>query len=210
MKRRILNIVAIALTMGFAQVSSAGVLDFLYDSILAKFSPEEIVSFKAAINKSLNTAPDKKVITWHSDTSLLSGKILPKLSYSNGGVPCRRTLFLLSENGQRKAHYRFDICQVDAEWQVMQSPVSKFEKAEVIALQDVLVSVLNQTDFNQSKAWSDGKSGNSAMITTLTTEKNSCREVAISLTASNGRSSSGTYLFCKENDGSWKRQLSEK
>jgi len=191
--------------------AAAGNLGFLQSSVLREFTKEDAASFKATIKHSLDDIEDGNIVEWHSESSELSGKVLPKITYETSGLTCRRTLFLLADKAKRKGHYRFDICKIDSEWKIMDSPVAHFTKLEISELEVILHASLNGKSSGHPISWHNKKSGNSAVILALEPEGTDeiCRKSAISLIAKSGTTSNGVYLFCKNIENQWKRRLSE-
>lgn len=191
--------------------AAAGKLSFLQSSVLRELTKEDAASFKSTIKHSLEGVEDGNVVEWHSDSSELSGKVLPKITYETNGLTCRRTLFLLADKGKRKGHYRFDICKIDSEWKIMDSPIAHFGKLEVSELEVILQTSLNEESSGHPISWHNKKSGNSAVILALEPENTDedCRKSAVSLIAKSGATSNGVYLFCKDMENQWQRRLSE-
>lgn len=91
----------------------------------------------------------------------------------------------------------------------MSSPASRFSKAEIRELEQLLASVLNMEAVGHPVSWHNKKTRNSAVITALTVEPTGCRKSAVSLIGRKGGTANGVYLFCKNESGEWRRKISD-
>lgn len=185
-------------------------LQFLEKSLMTQLSAQEITALKQEVGDVLNKTPDQKIINWTSAKSGIQVQIKPKVSFNEGAMECRRTLFKLSKADIKPEYYRFDICRdADKKWQVKDSLIRQLTREDRKILEDTLNEVLASDNSNKLPAsWFNPVSKNSGVvvpITVLTKAGVTCREVAISIINSNGGTMDGHYTFCKKGDD-WERQ----
>ena len=193
-----------------AQAAHALNVSFLKNSILGDFSQEEIADFKKFIGDGLDTLEDHKEVTWRSTTSNLAGKYKVKFTYTSDNHTCRRSLFLLA-NGEEREAYRFDICKVDNQWQVKDTPARRFTEGDWAKLSDSAELALKSANIGHPYSWYNSETQHSGVnVVTANYRQNSkkCRDIAISISDSKGESSNGNYSFCLEADNTWQRNLS--
>lgn len=193
-------------------VPSANALNvnFLKNSILAKFSHDEMADFKTFIGSALDSLEDHKEVTWRSKTSELAGKYKVKFTYQNDNNTCRRSLFLLA-NGKERESYRFDICKINNQWQIKDTPALRFTESDWAKLETSAELSLQSAEIGQPFSWHNSETHHSGVnVITANYRQNGkkCRDIAISISDSKGESSNGNYSFCLEADKSWQRNLS--
>ena len=193
-----------------AQAAHALNVNFLKNSILGDFSHEEIAEFKKFIRDGLDTLEDHKEVTWRSSTSNLAGKYKVKFTYTSGNNTCRRSLFLLA-NGEAREAYRFDICKVDNQWQVKDTPARRFTEDDWEKLSNSAELALESANIGHPYSWYNPETQHSGVnVVTANYRQNgkNCRDIAISISDSKGESSNGNYSFCLAKDKTWQRNFS--
>jgi surface antigen len=202
--RYLIVIVALAISSPLVALN----MTFLKDSVFSKFSESELTSFLSKIRVSLDTTKDGEVIEWQSESGVFKGRMLPRATYYNGSTKCRRTVFKLAEGDRKPERYRFDLCLVEDQWRVSQTPITSFTNENWRYLRDVLRQVLETEEDANPTSWFFDKTKTSGTLTPLNTIKTGeqiCRDVALSIISPKGQMTDGKYRFCKGPEGDWTR-----
>ena len=184
---------------------------FMQDGFLYGISEEEAAAFKQSVKGALEASADKHVVTWKSEDGDRPGKILPRFTYTSRGTTCRRTLFQLELDEGPTSVFRLDICTGDSGWEVFDPP-AKLSQADADHAEQFLRGALSTVTHHEPVTWHAEESGHSASVVILDPMVNApgeCRNTAISLLDSKGRSISGRYAFCLNDEGIWKYKPSE-
>ncbi len=185
-------------------------VNFLKNSILAEFSHDEMTNFKTFIGNALDSTEDHQEVTWRSTTSELAGKYKVKFTYQSDNNTCRRSLFLLANGSEREA-YRFDICKINNQWEIKDTPARRFTENDWAKLETSADLALHAAEIGHPFSWHNTETHNSGVnvITAIYRQSGkNCRDIAISISDSQGESSNGNYSFCLAEDKSWQRNLS--
>ncbi|HEY7774723.1 MAG TPA: hypothetical protein VIC26_16175 [Marinagarivorans sp.] len=201
----------LSLSLGFATIQKSYALNvqFLRDSLITEFTAEEMNEFKAFVGEALDTLPDNKAVTWHSQSSALAGKYKARFSYQSEGIQCRRSLFLLGKDQARES-YKFDICKIEGKWQIKDTPARHLTQADWDKLENSARLALQTVDIGHPFSWHNEASGHSGVnVVTASYQKNQqlCRDIAISILSKNGTSSNGSYTFCQHTNKEWTRDM---
>ncbi len=188
-------------------LSQAANLQFMGRSVASEMTPAEVTEFKQSIAQALNEAPDLRTINWQSQTSERYGRVKIKYSYENNGQECRKAIFDLRNEEQRRDFFHFDACkQTNGKWVVSETAATEFSKDDWNQLKAIFVDTIENNRDGETAEWA--KDGNSASITprtTLKSEHNHCRVMDITLQDKVGDTSAGVYTFCKD-EYQWRRQ----
>ena len=184
--------------------------DFLNKSIMGDFSEADTASLRQTVGTLLNSEQDAKTVYWRGENGL-QGKMQVALSYQSGAQDCRRVRFLFLNAKQKKEHYQFDLCRKeDATWQIQDTPLRYFSKADNESLKSSIDQVLNQNSVGQPISWnsSDHKKGGMIVANkSFQWQAQTCREVAISVYDEQNRQANGRYVFCLEPENEWQRNI---
>lgn len=189
----------------------ASAMLFLRDSVLADFTQAEIDSFKSFVGRELDTLDDGKIAQWRSEFSKRSGKLKPKLTYTLDKTSCRRTLFQLTGESKKSEQYQFEVCKTEGQWRIVDTPAGNFSEADWEAMKTMGAKALEYQGRGQPFSWNNPKSGNSGTFVPMEMENagGACRDLAISIADSKGRTASGLYRFCRAADGEWQRVITD-
>ncbi|MEH6470562.1 MAG: hypothetical protein V7752_04865 [Halopseudomonas sp.] len=206
--RAIIRSMVLVLASIFTTQALGSNLLFLSHSVLSELSQQDGESLRSAIHHALDQSEDKKTSIWLSDSQQLEVKIQPMASYQYDQKNCRKARFLLSRNNRKLERYQFDYCQEAEGWNIAHTPASSFNKHDWELLGQMLQGALNDNPDGQPSSWTNHKSKNSGVLVPSSSEMRagkSCRQTAITLFNKHDQASNGSYLFCLESDGSWKR-----
>ncbi|UTF61610.1 hypothetical protein [Gilvimarinus sp. DA14] len=188
-------------------VCQAANLQFMGRSVASEMTPSEVTDFKRSIAQALNEAPDLRTINWQSETSSRHGRVKIKYSYKNNDQECRKAIFDLRNEEQRRDFFHFDACKQDSgKWAVSETAATEFSKEEWSQLKAIFVDAIEHNRDGETAEWANN--GNSASITPRSTLKNAdshCRVMDISLEDQSGDTAVGIYTFCKD-EYQWRRQ----
>lgn len=197
------------LLCSFPLVAVAGNFSFLKDSLISQLSGNDMEQLKAEIVKVLEDSPDKKISHWQASDSHIKVKILPKLSYSEAGLPCRRTLLNFSLPERSAESYGFTICKnVENKWQVTQSSLQKLSAKDLELVESHALQALDANQIGTPITWFNPNSkinGTVVLIGLAQKNQKPCKTLAISLFDPEGVSLEGQYLLCRKGDG-WVRE----
>jgi surface antigen len=191
-----------------SQAQSAN-MSFLKNSVLTDFSKEDIQDFKQFAHDSLDTIKDKEVVIWKAKSSPMSGKLKLIATYETGGNTCRRSRFLVA-NKDRREIYQFEICRVNNQWQIQDTAVGNLTKQDMKFIKSTTELALAHQGDSIPFSWANTKSGNTGVAVPLASikiDQKTCRDLAITIFTTKGKSANGTYNFCREKDGSWARNI---
>lgn len=175
---------------------------FWRDSPFANMNEEDMESFRSEIQKALEEAPDREVISWEAPSGERTGKIVSRLTYESHGKTCRRLAFQMTEGDMKQSHH-FDMCKGDSEWEVVAAPVN-FSQSEQTQLREFLTTVLEQQDRGIPIAWTGSESKSTVVVVPLDDQQeDACRNAAININREGIQQLSGQYRFCTEDDGEW-------
>lgn len=86
------------------------------DAPLTRLSADEVTQFRAAVIKTLDTAPDGTTIEWKAPKTPFVSKITPLKSYSDGKRKCRDAT-IESEAKDRSERGTYSFCKTaGGEW----------------------------------------------------------------------------------------------
>jgi surface antigen len=200
--------VALCLLYSFSVPVLASNFSFLKDSILNRLPETDLQLLKQETAKILETNPDKKITKWEAPTSKIKVKILPKLSYTEDGKSCRRTLFKLTDGSRNPEVYGFVFCKnADGAWKVTQSRLQNLTDDDMSILEKSVMQLFDANKIGVPMTWGNPAtkiSGTLVLIKSSTRNKQPCKKVSISLLDTTGVSLEGQYLLCKSDKG-WER-----
>jgi surface antigen len=194
-----------ALLIGSSQAAALVSLSFLTEGFFANLSAEDAEDFRSTVARALQESPDANVVTWRAADGERVGKIYPKFTYETRDTTCRRTLFALQRKGGTKQRYRLDLCLAEGTWTIAEPP-PPLKEAEQAQLRNWLNAVLNDADVGEPVTWHGTTSGTIATAVVLNDSlpaDSECRESAVSVSDTEGRTISGRYRFCREPSGEW-------
>lgn len=192
-----------------ASQSHSANMGFLKDSVLTDFSKEEINHFKQFVRDSLDTIKDKEVVNWKAKSSSMNGKLKSMATYDTDGNTCRHSRFLVANKDEQEV-YHFEICKIDKQWQIQDTGVNDLTKKDMKFIKSTTELALAHKGDSIPFSWVNTKSGNTGVIVPLTLTKldqKTCRDLAITIFTTKGKTAKGTYNFCRENDGVWARNI---
>lgn len=197
------------LLFSLAMSAAASNFGFLKDSVMSELSGNELEQLKTEIAKVLEKTPDKEITRWQAPESGVIVRILPKLSYSESGLPCRRTLLNFSAPKKHAETYGFTICKnAESKWQVAQSRLQTLRDEDIQLIESHALEALDNGHPGTPVTWFNPQSkinGTVVLIDQITGNQKSCKNIAISLFDAEGVSLEGQYLLCKTDSG-WKRE----
>lgn len=182
-------------------------LDFLKNSILGEFNQADVSSFRKTTLNTLESIDDGVVIQWKGETGI-KGKLQAQFSYQSNKTPCRRVRFAFQNDSKRTEAYKFDICKMQDKWEISSTPATHFTNDDWKRFQDELTYSLNHVSDDNPMSWVEKKSGVSGVfvpLSTTTKDGQVCRDIAISIIDSKGRTSDGHYQFLLQADKTWVR-----
>lgn len=188
---------------------SASNFGFLKDSLMSDLSGKDIDSLQAEIANILETTPDKEIVRWQAPDSKVTVKILPKLSYSEAGLPCRRTLLNFSAPKKHAETYGFTICKNSAsKWQVADSRLQALRDDDIKLIESHALQALESGEAGVPVTWFNPGSKVNGTVVLLDGAAGNCKNIAISLFDSKGVSLEGQYRLCKTDKG-WQREAAK-
>jgi surface antigen len=191
-----------------SQAQSAN-MSFLKNSVLTDFSKEDIQDFKQFAHDSLDTIKDKEVVIWKAKSSPMSGKLKLIATYETGGNTCRRSRFLVA-NKDRREVYQFELCKIDDKWQMQDTAIGDLTQQDMVFIKDTTELALAYQGEGIPFSWANTKSGNTGVAVPLASikiDKKTCRDLAITIFNTRGKSANGTYNFCRDSNGAWSRNI---
>lgn len=181
---------------------------FMKNTLPSQLSDSDMQQLKVEISTVLEQTPDKKITQWQAPQSKLSVKILPKLSYTEAGIPCRRTLLNFSSAPKNTETYGFTICKnAQGQWQISQSRLQTLGNEDLALIETHALQALNDNSMGTPITWFNPNSKiNGTVVLVSAAQKNQqpCKTLAISLFDAEGVSLEGQYLLCNGAEG-WKR-----
>lgn len=181
---------------------------FMKNTLPSQLSDSDMQQLKVEISTVLEQTPDKKITQWQAPQSKLSVKILPKLSYTEAGIPCRRTLLNFSSAPKNTETYGFTICKnAQGQWQISQSRLQTLGNEDLALIETHALQALNDNSMGTPITWFNPNSKiNGTVVLVSAAQKNQqpCKTLAISLFDAEGVSLEGQYLLCNGVEG-WKR-----
>lgn len=203
------SIALIGLLSTLCLSAAAANFNFLKDSVLARFSEQDAEEFIAFVAKNLNNTDDKQVAVWQSSHSKLQGKLKVDFSYYSNDMPCRRALFLITDQQRPTERFQFEVCKSKSGWQIQETAARNLTESDWQMQRATGDRALAYPGEGQPFSWRNPKTKNSGVITPLeleTVDGQTCRLVAITIFDRKGHSSNGNYLMCQEN-GEWHRKI---
>lgn len=209
MRNKITSSVLLTLMLGpLALPSMASNFGFMKNTLPSQLSDSDMQQLKVEISTVLERTPDKKITQWQAPQSKLSVKILPKLSYTEAGIPCRRTLLNFSSAPKNTETYGFTICKnAQGQWQISQSRLQTLGNEDLALIETHALQALNDNNIGTPITWFNPNSKiNGTVVLVSAAQKNQqpCKTLAISLFDAEGVSLEGQYLLCNGAEG-WKR-----
>lgn len=210
MCNKIKSPIFLSLLLGaFALPAAASNFGFMKNTLPSQLSDSDMQQLKSEIAAVLEKNPDKKITQWQAPESNLSIKILPKLSYTEAGIACRRTLLHFSSAQKNAEIYGFTICKnTEGQWQITQSRLQTLSNEDVTLIESHALQALNDNNVGSPITWFNPNSKiNGTVVLVSAAQKNQqpCKTLAISLFDAEGVSLEGQYLLCKVNNN-WKRE----
>lgn len=188
--------------------AAASNFGFMKNTLPSQLSDSDMQQLKVEISTVLEQTPDKKITQWQAPQSKLSVKILPKLSYTEAGIPCRRTLLNFSSAPKNTETYGFTICKnAQGQWQISQSRLQTLGNEDLALIETHALQALNDNNIGTPITWFNPNSKiNGTVVLVSAAQKNQqpCKTLAISLFDAEGVSLEGQYLLCNGAEG-WKR-----
>ncbi len=199
----------IALLCSIALPAAAGNFGFMKDTLPSQLSDSDMQQLKVEIGHVLDESQDKKISRWTAPDSNVVIKILPKLSYTEAGLSCRRTLLNFSFPQKNAETYGFTICKSpENQWKITQSRLQTLSDEDVALIESHALQALNDNNIGMPITWFNPHSkinGTVVLISAASKNQQPCKTLAISLFDSEGISLEGQYLLCKTATG-WKRE----
>lgn len=184
-------------------------MSFLKNSVLTDFSKEEIKDFKQFAHDSLDRIKDKEVVIWKAKSSPMNGKFKSMATYETDGTTCRHSRFLVANKDERET-YQFEMCKIDNKWQMQDTALSYLTKQDMEFIKNTTELALAHQGESIPFSWANTKSGNNGVAVPLIINKVdqiTCRDLAITIFTTKGKSANGTYNFCRDSDGAWSRNI---
>lgn len=185
-------------------------LRFLIDTSLAPLPADQAQGLQQQLDQSLNQLDDRQQQLWQSEDGTTKASIEPLLSYFNGDQRCRKTELRLQHQGLPEQLFRFELCQQSDGWKMQSTPASQFNDEDWLLLKKSLQQTLNDNDNQQASSWKNLQTHNGGTITPISQQMVSglsCRRADIELTNIDDQSFHGSYLFCRNKQGRWRRQV---
>ncbi|WP_421863576.1 hypothetical protein [Motiliproteus sp.] len=195
---------------GSISLAQAGNLLFLSNSVLTDLDPKDADSLRAELQSSLEQAQDFEIRHWQSEFSDLQARIQPLVSYQKDQQQCRQVRIRIVRSQGKGERYQFDYCRGAERWDISYTPASSFGSDDWELLQRTVQRALNDNTDGQPSSWANHKSKHSGVVVPSASMMNGgerCRQTAITIFDSHGKSSNGSYLFCLQPDGDWQRRL---
>jgi len=185
---------------------------FLDDTFLPLLSKSEVQSLRVAARNMLDNSRDGKAVYWDAPESGVRAKMEAQLTYRVGGATCRRmraAFKKVKEKGKAEL-YKFDLCKGKDKWEFIASPFYGFTSEDWARLYEELQYTLENGVNQHPVSWVRRETGVSGVIVPLESEKIgglNCRKCVVSVINKSGRTSDGTYWFCKQpKENTWTRQ----
>ncbi|RDE24491.1 hypothetical protein DV711_02565 [Motiliproteus coralliicola] len=201
------SLVALTATATVAQASN---LLFLSNSVLKDLDPQDADSLIAEMQTTLEQAQDFEIRHWQSAYSDLKVRIQPLITYQSNQQQCRAVRIRLTQPMGKDERYQFDYCRNVERWDISYTPAGSFDENDWQLLQRTVQRALNENNNGQPSSWTNHNSKHSGVVVPSTSKMNGgerCRQTAITIFDSHGKSSNGSYLFCLQEDGQWQRRL---
>lgn len=199
----------IALLCSIALPAAASNFGFMKNTLPSQLSDSEMQQLKTEINRVLEENPDKKITQWQAPEAKVNVKILPKLSYTEAGNPCRRTLLHFSAPQKNPENYGFTICKnTENKWHITQSRLQTLSDTDITLIETHSLQALNDNNIGTPVTWFNAKSkinGTVVLVGAARKNQQHCKTIAISLFDADGTSLEGQYLLCKTDSG-WKQE----
>ncbi|MFC3116538.1 hypothetical protein [Cellvibrio fontiphilus] len=189
--------------------AAASNFGFMRDTLPSQLAADEMQALKTEIARVLEQTADKKVSQWQSPGGKVGVKILPKLSYTEAGMPCRRTLLQFSAASKPAETYGFTICKnADDKWHITQSRLQSLGEEDLALIESHALQALNDNHTGNPITWFNPKTkinGTAVLVSAAQKNQRPCKTLAISLFDAEGVSLEGQYLLCKTPSG-WQRE----
>jgi surface antigen len=183
----------VSLLCGIALPATAGNFGFMKNTLPSQLSDSDM----------------QKITQWRAPESNMTIKILPKLSYTEAGLSCRRTLLNFSSPPKHSETYGFTICKnTENQWQISQSRLQSLSDEDLTLIESHALQALNDNNIGTPVTWFNPHSkinGTVVLISAASKNQKPCKTVAISLFDADGISLEGQYLLCKTDSG-WKQE----
>jgi len=202
-------IVLTAILAGITNPVAAANFSFLKNSIPNSLSASDMDQLTLEAGRVLDQKPDTTITRWQAPESGVLVKILPKLSYSEAGVLCRRTLMNFSAKGKHPETFGFTLCKkAGDQWKITESRLQSLGEDDVRLVESHARQALESTETGTPVTWFNPETRVNGTAIVVNTDKSStpgCKNLALSLFDSDGTSLEGLYVLCKK-DGDWKRR----
>jgi surface antigen len=110
---------------GFAAPAWALNMSGFKDAPLTRLSADEVKQFRAAVMKTLDSAPDGSTVEWKAPKTQFVSKITPVKSFSEGKRKCRDAT-IESESRDRLERGTYSFCKADSgDWGFAKPPAAK-------------------------------------------------------------------------------------
>jgi hypothetical protein len=90
--------------------------NFLKDAPVSRLGKDELDTFWAFLMKTLDTAPDGKIVQWKATKVTFTSKITLKRSFDESGLKCREVT-IASDSGDRKMSGVYQLCKTGKGWE---------------------------------------------------------------------------------------------
>lgn len=209
MSRRMhLHLALPSLLCAFSLPAVANNFSFMSNTLPSQLADSDMQALKTEIGRVLEQTPDKKVSEWQSPKGKIRVKILPKLSYTEAGMPCRRTLLHFSSSSRHAETYGFTICKnADKKWHITQSRLQTLGSEDLALIEAHALQALDDNKIGTPITWFNPQSkinGTVVLVSAAQKDQQPCKTLAISLFDAEGVSLEGQYLLCNSVTG-WKR-----
>lgn len=199
----------VSLLCSVALPAAASNFGFMKNTLPSQLSDSDMQQLKVEIGAVLEKNPDKKITQWQAPQSHITVKILPKLSYTEAGLPCRRTLLNFSSSLKHSETYGFTICKnTENQWQIAQSRLQLLNDEDVKLIEAHALQALNDNNIGIPVTWFNPHSkinGTVVLVSAASKNQKPCKTIAVSLFDADGISLEGQYLLCKTDSG-WKQE----
>jgi surface antigen len=196
-----------SIVCSLALPAAASNFGFMKNTLPSQLSDKDMQQLKTRISAVLEKNPDKKITRWQATESSMTVKILPKLSYTQAGLPCRRTLLNFSVASHQAETYGFTFCKnAEDQWQITQSRLQSLSDEDITLIESHALQALESNNIGVPVTWYNphSKVNGTAVLIDATSKNNTpCKTLAISLFDAEGISLEGQYLLCKAPTG-WK------
>lgn len=109
---------------GFSAPALAINMSGFKDAPLTRLSADEVKQFRAAVIKTLDTAPDGTTVEWKAPKTQFVSKITPLKTVSDGKRKCRDAT-IESESRDRFERGTYSFCKAGSDWAFAKPPAAK-------------------------------------------------------------------------------------